>query len=173
MHDYELVYILDPDLTEDAVNGLMERISTLATTQGAEIRNQERWEKRRLAYEINKKREGTYVVMEFHASAAAVHELDRVLKITEGILRQMIVRADEAVKAKAKGVSTAVETMAREPQAPTPQAEAPAVESPGPDITQADVPDVEPTDPAISGAQVTAESVEEPETEAAGANAAE
>jgi len=95
MRDYELVYILDPGLSEEAVTELIERFKTLASGQGAEIKSQERWEKRRLAYEIKDKREGVYVVMELKALPEAVQEIDRVLKITEGVLRHLIVRVEE------------------------------------------------------------------------------
>jgi small subunit ribosomal protein S6 len=95
MREYELVYILDPDLTDEGVNDLMTRFQTLANSQGAEIQSQERWEKRRLAYEIKDKREGIYVVMELRATPAAVHEMERILRITDGVLRHMMVRAEE------------------------------------------------------------------------------
>jgi len=95
VREYELVYILDPDLSDEAVKDLMTRFQTLANSQGAEIQSQERWEKRRLAYEIKDKREGIYVVMELRATPAAVHEMERILRITDGVLRHMMVRAEE------------------------------------------------------------------------------
>jgi small subunit ribosomal protein S6 len=95
VREYELVYILDPDLSDEGVNELMTRFQTLANTQGAEIQSQERWEKRRLAYEIKDKREGIYVVMELQATPAAVQEMERILRITDGVLRHMMVRAEE------------------------------------------------------------------------------
>jgi small subunit ribosomal protein S6 len=140
MHEYELVYILHPDLPEEDLTALMERISTLATSQQAEIKSQERWEKRRLAYEIKRKREGTYVVMELRASAAAVHEMDRILKITDGVLRHLITRADEAVKAKAKGTTTAVSTPPPAPPAPPAPAAPPTEEATTPAAEEAAAP---------------------------------
>jgi small subunit ribosomal protein S6 len=95
MRDYELVYILDPDLSEEAINGLMTRVQTLAEQQNSEIQSQERWERRRLAYEIDRKREGIYVVMEFKATPSAIQEIERILRITDGVLRHMVVRAEE------------------------------------------------------------------------------
>jgi len=95
MREYELVYILDPDLSDEAVSDLMTRFQNLANSQGAEIQSQERWEKRRLAYEIKDKREGIYVVMELRATPDAVHEMERILRITDGVLRHMMVRAEE------------------------------------------------------------------------------
>lgn len=149
VHDYELVYILDPDLAEDALTGLMDRISTLATNQKAEISSQERWEKRRLAYEINDKREGTYVVMEFRSPTEAVSEMDRILKITDGVLRHLIVRADDAIKAKASG---AVTTSAP-PQAHSAPAAQPAAAA-QPEVTapQVEEPDTAPGVEAIDTA---------------------
>jgi small subunit ribosomal protein S6 len=95
MRDYELVYILDPDQTEDEISAAMARVQTIAENQGSEIQSQERWEKRRLAYEINRKREGVYVVMEFKATPTAIDEVDRLLKINDSILRHLIVRAED------------------------------------------------------------------------------
>jgi small subunit ribosomal protein S6 len=158
VHDYELVYILDPDLAEEALTGLMDRVSTLATGQQAEIKHQERWEKRRLAYEINDKREGTYVVMELRAPAEAVSEMDRVLKITEGILRHLIVRADDAVKAKANGAAAAATETAAEA--------APAAQ---PEVTaeQVDAPDAAPEIGDAVSAETAEEDVAAPDAAAA------
>lgn len=177
VHEYELVYILDPDLAEEALTGLMERISTLATSQNAEIKHQERWEKRRLAYEINKKREGTYVVMELRASPDAVSEMDRILKITEGVLRHLTVRADDAVKAKAASAATAPEAPAAQPEAATQQ---PDTTEPQVEVTAAQVeePDVVPDVEAASDSEASDEASdteesksEESEGEEAGAEA--
>jgi len=125
MRDYELVYILDPDLSEEAVTELMERFKTLASGQGSEIKSQERWEKRRLAYEIKNKREGIYVVMELKASPEAVQEIDRVQKITEGVLRHLIVRVEE-------GKSTRISELRSETRTPeaTPEPTVKAAEEP-------------------------------------------
>lgn len=94
MREYELIYIIDPDLDEEAVVATIDRFTQLATSQGAEVVNVERWEKRKLAYEIKDKREGTYVVMELRAQPAAVAEVERVLKLSEAILRHMTIRKD-------------------------------------------------------------------------------
>lgn len=95
MREYELVYIIDPDLEEEAVVALIDRFAQLAASQGAEVLNTERWEKRKLAYEIKDKREGHYVIVTLRAQPAAIAEMERVLKITDGILRHMTVRKEE------------------------------------------------------------------------------
>lgn len=94
MREYELIYIIDPDLEEEAVVATIDRFTQLATGQGAEVVNVERWEKRKLAYEIKDKREGTYVVMELRAQPAAIAEVERVLKLSEAVLRHMTIRKD-------------------------------------------------------------------------------
>ncbi|HHX40913.1 MAG TPA: 30S ribosomal protein S6 [Armatimonadetes bacterium] len=95
MRDYELTYIIDPALEEDQVNALVERFSTLVTSNGGEVANVDRWEKRKLAYDINGRREGLYVVMTFRGTPELRSELDRQLRITEGVIRHLIVRPEE------------------------------------------------------------------------------
>lgn len=95
MRQYELVFIVRTDLDEEATEALIEKVKGIAETNGAEVTKLEKWGKRRLAYEIKDFREGFYVIMHFKGDAAVAAELDRVLKITENILRHMIVREDE------------------------------------------------------------------------------
>jgi len=101
MRQYEVVYIMDPMLEEAQQSALVERFRTLVETQGAEVQHVDRWERRRLAFEVKGRREGFYVVMNFQGEPAAEKELDRVLGITDGIIRHMIVRLDERKAAKA------------------------------------------------------------------------
>jgi len=126
VRDYELVYILNPDLTEEGVNDLMTRFQTLANNQGAEIQSQERWEKRRLAYEINRKREGIYVVMELRAMPSAIMEMERILRITEDVLRHMVVRAEEVRAKGQKAVDPSLQETAPPTEVAAPTAEATA-----------------------------------------------
>lgn len=95
MRQYELVFIIKPELDEEANEALIARVRGIAETNGAEIAKLEKWGKRRLAYEIKDYNEGFYVIMNFKGDAAVAAELDRILKITENILRYMIVREDE------------------------------------------------------------------------------
>jgi len=95
VRQYELVFIVKPDLDEEATDTLIGRIRGIVETNGAEVIKLEKWGKRRLAYEIKNYREGFYVIVNFKGDAAVADELDRVLKITENILRHMIVREDE------------------------------------------------------------------------------
>ena len=96
------MYILDPDLSEEEVSGLKERFSQLAQSQGAEVSKVVRWERRRLAYPIRQKREGTYIIMELRAQPPAVQEVTRQLKLSERVLRHMVLRLEEARPAEEK-----------------------------------------------------------------------
>jgi small subunit ribosomal protein S6 len=100
--DYELIYIVDPELSDEQVAEVVNRVATVAKQGGAQAGEPERWPRRRLAYPIKEKTEGYYVVTRLSAEPAAIKELDRVLKLTEPVLRHMVVRLDEK-KAKAGG----------------------------------------------------------------------
>ncbi|AEF95544.1 30S ribosomal protein S6 [Desulfotomaculum nigrificans CO-1-SRB] len=95
MRNYEVMYIVKPDVEDEQLNALVERFKGLVENQGAEVTKLDKWGKRRLAYEVNHLREGIYVVMQFKAEPAAAAELDRVLKISDDIIRHIIVREDE------------------------------------------------------------------------------
>ena len=93
--NYEALYILKPDLTEEQTAALVERFKSVAEANGT-VSEVNEWGKRRLAYPINDLMEGYYVLMTFTAAAAAVPaELDRIFRITDGVMRSMIVCKDE------------------------------------------------------------------------------
>ena len=88
--NYEVVYIIDPNQGEEAVAATVEKFKTLAEQHSSAVEVEE-WGKRRLAYAIDYKTEGYYVLMSFSSDPSFPKELDRVLGITDGILRSMIV----------------------------------------------------------------------------------
>jgi len=92
---YESMYILRPDLDEEAVKSTVERFASLVSEQGGQVTKAEPWGKRRLAYLIDGFKEGYYVLMNFSANASVPAELERVYKITDTIIRYMIIREDE------------------------------------------------------------------------------
>ncbi len=100
MRQYELMYILDPALGEEQQAGLVQRFQTLVESNGGSIQHLERWERRRLAYEIKGRREGFYVVMNFQGSPEAEAELGRVLGLSEHVVRHMILRMDDRIAEK-------------------------------------------------------------------------
>ena len=92
--NYEAVYILDPSLSEDAIASLIAKFKGVVEANGT-VSEVDEWGKRRLAYPINDLMEGYYVLMTFNAAAAIPAELDRVFRITDGVMRSMIVCKDE------------------------------------------------------------------------------
>jgi small subunit ribosomal protein S6 len=94
MRKYECTYILDPVLTDEEQDPLIERFKTLVSDNGGSVDAVDKWERRRLAYEVKGKREGVYVVMNFNGEPRTETELGRVLRITDGVLRHIVVRTD-------------------------------------------------------------------------------
>ena len=92
--DYEVVYIIDPALSEEETAALVAKFQTLAEQNGSAVEVEE-WGKRKLAYAINYKTEGYYVLMSFTSEPSFPKELDRILGITDGIIRSMIVCKDQ------------------------------------------------------------------------------
>ena len=91
MRKYETIFIAHPILDEDGVNALIERFKGVIENGGGTVDNVDLWGKRRLAYEISKVNEGTYVLMNFESEAELPKELDRIYRITDGVLRHIIV----------------------------------------------------------------------------------
>ncbi|MDY0323984.1 MAG: 30S ribosomal protein S6 [Candidatus Carbobacillus sp.] len=96
MRRYEILFILRPDLSDTDVEAHRERIKQVIEGNHGQIEKIENMGKRRLAYEIEKFREGIYTVIYFNSDADTVKELERVVGITEPIIRHLIVRHDEA-----------------------------------------------------------------------------
>ena len=92
--NYEVLYVLNPTLGEEDTAALVARFKELAEGRGA-VAEVDEWGKRRLAYPINDLMEGYYVLMTFTAAAAVPAELDRIFRITDGVMRSMIVCKDE------------------------------------------------------------------------------
>ena len=92
--NYEVVYILNPNLTEEGTAALVEKFKTLVESKGT-VNEVDEWGKCRLAYPINDLNEGYYVLMTFTATPDLPAELDRVLRITDGVMRSIIVAQGE------------------------------------------------------------------------------
>lgn len=94
-HNYEIMFIVRPDVDEEKLKATREKIQATITGNGGEITDTKDMGKRRLAYEINKYREGVYTVYNFKATADVVNELDHVIRISDDIMRHIIVNMDE------------------------------------------------------------------------------
>ena len=92
--NYEAVYILDPAMNEEQIAAMVEKFKKVVEANGT-VSEVEEWGKRRLAYPINDLMEGYYVLMTFTAAAAIPAELDRIFRITDGVMRSMIICKDQ------------------------------------------------------------------------------
>lgn len=92
---YEVLYIVDPDLTDEDITPITDKYKTVVEEQGGEVESINRWEKRRLAYEVKGRVEGIYVLMNFSGENKVQAELDRLMKIADDVLRHIIVRRDD------------------------------------------------------------------------------
>ncbi len=101
MRDYELVFIVRPDLEDEAVQALIGRVAGLIREYGGDLTKVEPWGRRKFAYFINRYREGYYVLMQFALDPRRVADLERWLLLNEDVVRHLVVRLEEAaLKAK-------------------------------------------------------------------------
>jgi len=122
-HQYELMVILDPEIDERTVAPSLDKFLGVIKNDGGTIENVDIWGRRRLAYEIKKKSEGIYAVVNFTATSAATQELDRQLKLSEAVLRTKVLRAEEAVARVAKIAAADEAKAARKAARPAKDAE--------------------------------------------------
>ncbi len=94
LRNYELIYILDPELSEEEIETLTTRFESYLEEGNGTIIRRESWGPRRLAYPINNKREGRYYYMQFSMESRNVKEFERNLLLAEGLMRELIVRID-------------------------------------------------------------------------------
>ena len=97
MRDYEVLYIVRADFDDDKVQEAVKRVNTLIERSGGTPERTNLWGKRKLAYEVKHQKEGSYVLQDFQLEPERVPELEAALKITEEVLRHLIVRKPEKV----------------------------------------------------------------------------
>lgn len=96
MRSYEIMYIVRPDLDEEKLTAVVDKLSNVITSEGGEVVKVDNWGKRQLAYMIDDKwNEGFYYLVYFNGEPAVVNELDRVIKLTEEVIRHMVTRIEE------------------------------------------------------------------------------
>lgn len=95
LRDYELVVILSPEITDDVVSESLERLNQGITSRGGEVVEVNHWGRRRLAYPINRHFEGNYVVSQIKMDPAEVPAFESGLRISEEVIRHLIVKSDE------------------------------------------------------------------------------
>lgn len=129
--DYELAFILSPEASEEETRAIMDRVEQVVTTHEGQIVKVNQWGRRRLAYPIERHRDGIYVFIDMILTPESVSELERTLKVSEIVLRHMVKRRDpkavqkereerEAREARAAATPVAVATQATEAEEPAP-----------------------------------------------------
>jgi small subunit ribosomal protein S6 len=88
--NYEALYIVRPDLKDEEINKITERYKKVVEDKGGNVTKAEKWEKRKLSYEINGLKEGNYIIMTFEAGADVPAELNRLLRISDDVVRHQV-----------------------------------------------------------------------------------
>ena len=118
-HQYELMVILDPSIDERTVAPSLDRFLNVIRQDGGTVDKVDIWGRRRLAYEIAKRSEGIYAVVNLTASPEATKELDRQLGLSEAVLRTKVLRAEELIEQRRKADEASARRAARTPRPAT------------------------------------------------------
>jgi len=92
------MFIVDPTLSDEELGAIQERLTEVATAQGAEVKRIAPWERRRLAYPIAGRQDGVYIIAHVRGEPAALREMESQLKVTETVLRHLVVRLEEVAQ---------------------------------------------------------------------------
>lgn len=115
MNDYEILLMLDPELPEERQGEIVARAQEFVTTHGGAWERQDTWGRRRLAYEIDHKAEGSYHLLTFSSTPETLDEVSRVLKITDGVMRHMATRRPKPHRRSAADTAGSAPPPAEEP----------------------------------------------------------
>lgn len=137
--DYELGFILNPEVNEEQTRAILERIEQIVRNYDGQVVKVNQWGRRRLAYPIQHHRDGNYVFIDMILAPETVLELDRTLRVSEEVLRHLIIRRDpkavqkerEEREARAAATATQAQASATASPEPAPGAEVPAESGPG------------------------------------------
>jgi small subunit ribosomal protein S6 len=131
MRIYEELFIVKPDAPEEEVDQFIEQLRTQLTSAGATVDKVDKWGKRRLAYRVDKYREGSYVLLQFTAGPETVKELERRLRVQDMVLKFLTVRTDQTLKRLEKRKKQRDKRAARRAET-APAGPAPAQPTPAP-----------------------------------------
>ena len=97
MRPYEVMVIMDAGLEEDAIRGILDRVTKIVSDGGGKVGRVDRWGRRRFAYEVNHRAEGYYVLVEVNAQPPALAEVDRMLGLADEVVRHKVIRLPDKV----------------------------------------------------------------------------
>jgi small subunit ribosomal protein S6 len=112
---YEELFIIRPDATDEEITPIVEQIRTVITTAGGTVDKEERWGVRKLAYRVQKRNEGYYVLLQFSSDPQTVKEIERRLRVNDSVLKFLTVRIDEKLKRIEKRRKAREKRAARKP----------------------------------------------------------
>jgi small subunit ribosomal protein S6 len=121
MRIYENLFIVKPDATEEEIDHLIEQMSKNVTNAGGTVDKVDKWGKRRLAYRVEKYREGNYILLQFTAGPETVMEFERRMRVQDSVIKYITVRIDETLKRVEKRQKEREKRAHRRPQAAPPQ----------------------------------------------------
>jgi small subunit ribosomal protein S6 len=125
MRRYEVIFIVRPDLPDEEIEKLVGHMETFATEAGGKIEKVEKMGRRRLAYRVERQREGFFILFVLEGSGDTVRELERRLKVTDNVIKFMTVRVDEELKRAVKMKAIRERRAARRPSKSAAQSSAP------------------------------------------------
>ena len=116
MHKYELIFIVRPDTTEEEVEKLISQMEGVVSHAGGKMEKVDRLGRRKLAYRVERQREGHYVLFVLEGLGETIHELERRLRVTDAVIKYMTVRVDEDLKRAAKAREQRAKRQAKQPR---------------------------------------------------------
>ncbi|HTS49971.1 MAG TPA: 30S ribosomal protein S6 [Bryobacteraceae bacterium] len=118
MRIYEELFIIRPDEPEEQIDQLIEQLTVIIANHGGNVDKSEKWGVRKLAYRVEKRSEGFYVLLQFTATPETVHEIERRLRVSDQVLKFLTVRVDEKLKKVDKRRKAREKRAARRPAPP-------------------------------------------------------
>ena len=128
MRIYEELFIVRPDLPEEEIDQLIEQLTTMISSNGGNVDKSEKWGVRKLAYRVEKRNEGFYILLQFTAKPETVKEIERRLRVSDDVMKFITVRIDEKMKKIDKRKKQREKRAARRPAPPVAAPAAPSME---------------------------------------------
>jgi len=154
MRIYEELFILRPDLTDEEIDPIIEQVKTTVTNAGGTVDKADKWGVRKLAYKVEKRSEGYYILIQFTAEPSTVKEVERRLRVNDVVMKYITVRIDEKMKKIEKRKKQREKRAHRKPQVAAP-----------PPAMPMELPAPLPGAPVMPGAPVAAETAPAPAVE--------
>jgi small subunit ribosomal protein S6 len=137
---YEELFILRPDITEEEITPVTDQVRSIVTNAGGTVDKEERWGVRKLAYRVEKRAEGYYVLLQLTMPSSTVRELERRLRVNDAVLKYLTVRIDDKLKWLEKRRKEREKRAARKPAAAVPAPAVPGAEEARPAMPAAPAP---------------------------------